>query len=118
METNTPEPLYTCSLSEREALTSAQLLKLLADPMRLRILSMLRKYDGKATVEDIVLAIGTVTQQAISHHLGLMRNARLIEAQRHGFYIRYSINEQMLGEVYGRVFDLLPRKTTHRRKSA
>lgn len=117
MDTTTPEPFYTCSLTESEALTSARLLKLLADPMRMRILTMLRKYDGKATVDDIVKAIGTVTQQAISHHLGLMRDAGLIEASRQGLYLRYRINEQTLGEVYGRVFDLLPKKATRRRSA-
>jgi ArsR family transcriptional regulator len=104
-----------------EATTSARLLKVLADHLRLQILSILRRYEGRATVEDIVYAVGeavgTMSQQAISHHLRVMRDAGFIDARKRGLYTCYSIREQALSEVLGIVIDLLPKKS-QRRKSA
>lgn len=121
METNTPEPLYRCPLAMDQAIASARLLKVFADPLRLQILSILRRYEGKATVEDIVYAVGesagTMSQQAISHHLRVMRDAHLIEAHQRGLYTCYSIREQTMTEAFGILLDLLPRKP-QRRKSA
>jgi DNA-binding transcriptional ArsR family regulator len=53
----------------------------LADPTRLQILT--RLLDGPATVADLVASTGA-SQPAVSNHLRLMRERRLVSARREG----------------------------------
>lgn len=80
--------------------------KALGDPTRLKILDLLRSR-GKSCCEliarderglcacDIETAIG-LSQAAISHHMGLLRRAGLVEAEKRGRWIFYRRNEPAL----------------------
>jgi len=57
------------------------LLRLIADPTRLRILSMLS--ENEMNVGAICGVLGQ-NQPAISHHLALLRVGGLVEARREG----------------------------------
>jgi ArsR family transcriptional regulator len=66
----------------------ADVLKVLASPLRLEILHRLA--DGPLEVSRIATAIGA-TQPNASQHLSVLRAAGLVEADRHGREIRYGL---------------------------
>lgn len=66
----------------------ADVLKVLASPLRLEILHRLA--DGPLEVSRIAAAIGA-TQPNASQHLSVLRAAGLVEADRHGREIRYGL---------------------------
>ncbi len=65
----------------------------LADPTRREILAMLR--DGPRTAGDIAAAFDAAWP-TISRHLGVLRNAGLVLAERQGQYVRYELNTSVL----------------------
>ena len=69
----------------------AEVLKVLANPVRLDILHRLA--DGALEVGRLADAIGT-SQPNASQHLAVLRSSGLVEAQRHGREIRYSLTDQ------------------------
>jgi len=65
--------------------------KALADPVRLRLLSLIgARADGEACVCDLVAPFD-LTQPTISHHLKVLREAGLIESERRGTWVYYSV---------------------------
>ena len=66
----------------------ADVLKVLASPLRLEILHRLA--DGPLEVSRIAAAIGA-SQPNASQHLSVLRAAGLVEADRHGREIRYGL---------------------------
>jgi ArsR family transcriptional regulator len=75
----------------------AQLFKILADETRLRILEMLgcRK---ELCVRDLWERLGQ-SQPAVSHHLGLLRMAGLVDTRHEGKHIYYRIDQQRFDEL-------------------
>lgn len=70
----------------------AQQLKALSEPLRLRIVSVLRS--GPKTVSELAdsLAVEVVT---VSHHLGILRNAQIVQTERKGRFIVYSLRKDV-----------------------
>lgn len=79
----------------------AQLFKLLADETRLRILDMLgaRK---ELCVRDLWERLGQ-SQPAVSHHLGLLRMAGLVDTRHEGKHIYYRIDRERFDELMGMI---------------
>lgn len=86
--------LLTSSLSEGESVELARAFKALADPVRLRLLSMIATRDGgEVCVCDLTPAFD-LAQPTISHHLKLLREAGLIAAERRGTWVYYRLLPQ------------------------
>ena len=82
-------PTVGTVLSATEAETLAGMFKALADPVRLRLLSMITGAEGgEACVCELTVAFD-VSGPTISHHLKVLRNAGLIEGDRRGTWIYY-----------------------------
>jgi ArsR family transcriptional regulator len=82
-------PLAREPVSEPEAAELARLFKALADPVRLRLLSLIASHDGgEACVCELTGAFG-VTAPTISHHLKVLREAGLIASERRGTWVYY-----------------------------
>jgi ArsR family transcriptional regulator len=75
----------------------AQLFKLLADETRLRILDMLGRRK-ELCVRDLWQRLGQ-SQPAVSHHLGLLRMAGLVETRQEGKHIYYRLDQERFGEM-------------------
>ncbi len=75
----------------------AQLFKLLADETRLRILDMLGRRK-ELCVRDLWQRLGQ-SQPAVSHHLGLLRMAGLVDTRHEGKHIYYRIDQQRFDEM-------------------
>ena len=79
------------SLYEEEVVNRlAQIFKALADPTRLKIIYVLSK--TPLCVCDIADLLD-MTQSAISHHLRLLRNLRLVKFKKEGKMAIYSLDD-------------------------
>ena len=74
----------------------AQRFRVLAEPMRIKLLDHLR--DGEATVTDLQQALGA-SQQNVSKHLGILHNAGMVTRTKDGNHARYSIADEGVFEL-------------------
>ena len=86
------------ALTEEEAVTQARLLKALADPTRLRILSLLSRHEGEVCVFEIVESF-TLEQPTISHHLRILRDAGLVDCRKKGLWAYYYVRREALSRA-------------------
>lgn len=90
------------SLSLAEAQQVSDDLQLLGHPVRLLILDVLARYAGKVCVCDLEAAV-PVKQPTVSHHLRLLREAGLVDAERHGPWMYYFICHEALEALRARI---------------
>ena len=86
------------TLTEEEAVHQARLLKALADPTRLRILSLLSRHEGEVCVFEIVESF-TLEQPTISHHLRILRDAGLVDCRKKGLWAYYYVRREALSRA-------------------
>ncbi len=72
------------------------LFRALADPTRRRILELLA--EGDRTAGDIAEQF-PIAFASVSHHLGVLKAASLVAAERQGQFIRYRLNTTVFQEV-------------------
>jgi ArsR family transcriptional regulator, arsenate/arsenite/antimonite-responsive transcriptional repressor len=97
------EPMEACCspvteslLSEDEADELAGLFKVLADPARLRLLSLIATAEaGEACACDLVEPLGR-SQPTVSHHLSLLVDAGLLTREKRGRWAWYQIVPERL----------------------
>ena len=71
----------------------------LADPVRLRVLSILAAAPmGEVCVCDFVAPLGK-SQPTVSHHLRILSEAGLVHGDRRGKWVWYSIDRQRLAAL-------------------
>ena len=75
----------------------AEFFKALANPVRIAILDRLR--DGEKSVNDLAAPFD-IEQAAVSQHLAVLRNKRLVQTRKEGNSVYYSITDPA-------IFDLL-----------
>ncbi|GAA2012869.1 helix-turn-helix transcriptional regulator [Nakamurella flavida] len=84
-------PLVRAPLDARTAADLARTLKALADPARLRLLSMVAAHDGQeACVCDLTEPIG-LSQPTVSHHLKVLVGAGLLTREKRGVWAYFSL---------------------------
>lgn len=71
--------------------------KALSDPTRREILEMLK--GGTMSAGDIAERFD-MSQATVSHHLALLREAELVEAEKQGKYIYYMLNMSVMEEIF------------------
>lgn len=88
----------------RKLRQAAELLKAVSDATRLQVLLTLESI-GERHVGELLGDTGIGSQPALSHHLALLRHARLIEARRSGKHNYYGLTEggRELARVVGGV---------------
>jgi DNA-binding transcriptional ArsR family regulator len=74
----------------------AQRFRVLGEPMRIRILDILR--DGEANVQELTDALGA-TQQNVSKHLGVLHSAGVVSRRRDGNRALYAISDDSVFEL-------------------
>jgi ArsR family transcriptional regulator len=89
---------------DRESATDlARLMKAVADPARLQIVSLLRAApDCASCVCDITDATG-LSQPTVSHHLKVLFDAGIVDREKRGYWTWYSLLPTRLSEL-GAVF--------------
>ena len=92
-------PLTSRPLTADQADRIAPLLKALADPVRLRLLSLVASHaDGEACVCDLNDAFD-LSQPTISHHLKLLHDAGLLDREKRGVWVYYRVNPTALADL-------------------
>jgi ArsR family transcriptional regulator, arsenate/arsenite/antimonite-responsive transcriptional repressor len=81
-------------------------LLILAHPVRIQILTMLARSKGQVCVCDLEAAL-PVKQPTVSHHLKLLRDAGLIDCERHGLFAYYFVNRTALAKLRSRILEPL-----------
>jgi ArsR family transcriptional regulator len=72
----------------------ADLLKALADPTRLTMIAALRKAAEPVCICDFTAAL-SLTQPTISHHMGKLREAGLVESEKRGIWVYYRLSARL-----------------------
>jgi ArsR family transcriptional regulator, arsenate/arsenite/antimonite-responsive transcriptional repressor len=84
-------PLLASPLGQAEAEQLAAAFRVIADPARLRLLSLLASKPGaEACVCDLVEPLG-LSQPTISHHLKLLFEAGLLAREKRGLWVYYRL---------------------------
>ena len=92
-------PLTAGVLDEEEATELAGLFKVLADPARLRLLSLVATAPtGEACACDLVDPVGR-SQPTVSHHLAVLVDAGLLERDKRGKWAWYQVVPGRLAAV-------------------
>lgn len=83
------EPVLEAPLSEAEAADLASAFKVLADPVRLRLFSLIASADGgEVCACDLVEPLAR-SQPTVSHHLSVLHDAGLLEREKRGRWVWY-----------------------------
>jgi ArsR family transcriptional regulator len=86
-------------LDAEEAAELASGFMALADPVRLRVLSILATApDGEVCVCEFVGPLGK-SQPTISHHVKILSEAGLVAGDRRGKWVWYSLNRERLAAL-------------------
>lgn len=103
-----PDPVRTAAcgppftaqpLSQAQAEQIVPLLKALADPVRLRLISLVASHPGgEACVCDLNDAFD-LSQPTISHHLKVLHDAGLLDRDKRGVLAYYRIRAEALGSI-------------------
>jgi ArsR family transcriptional regulator, arsenate/arsenite/antimonite-responsive transcriptional repressor len=89
-------PLSAQPLSAEQAGQIAPLLKALADPVRLRLMSLVASHaGGEVCVCDLTAAFD-LSQPTISHHLKVLHDAGLVERDKRGVWVYYRARTESL----------------------
>ena len=93
-------PLATgAAMSAEQAEQVAPLLKALADPVRLRLLSLVASHaDQEACVCDLNDAFD-LSQPTISHHLKVLHEIGLLDRSKRGVWVYYRVRAGALADL-------------------
>jgi ArsR family transcriptional regulator, arsenate/arsenite/antimonite-responsive transcriptional repressor len=91
--------VLSAPLDAADAAALATAFTALSDPVRLRVLSMLADASGgEVCVCDFVDPLGK-SQPTISHHLKILSEAGLVQGEKRGRWVWYSLNRGRLAEL-------------------
>ena len=77
-------------------LLTVDLFKALGDPVRMKIIRILASQSEKRISVNELVEKFNVSQPAISQHLKILKNIKLLQTEKIGYYIYYSINMKSL----------------------
>lgn len=100
-----PEAVPCCSPMAQQripapaAATLAQAFKALGDPIRLQLMSMIASAPGgEICVCDLTPAF-TISGTTVSHHLKVLREAGLVDAERRASWVYYRPRPALMGQL-------------------
>lgn len=92
-------PLTRVPISVENAESLASSLKALADPARLRLISMIAAHaDGEACVCDLTEPLG-LSQPTVSHHLRVLVSAGFLEREKRGTWAYFRLADGAIDAV-------------------
>ncbi len=109
LDTVERKPGYRCcDPQSRPTTTFAQAERLAADfeilshPVRLQLIDVLERNEGRVCVCDLEAAV-PVKQPTVSHHLRLLREAGLVTSERAGVWVYYKIDRAEFAALRERI---------------
>jgi ArsR family transcriptional regulator, arsenate/arsenite/antimonite-responsive transcriptional repressor len=98
-------PIAGAPLGVEEAADLARVLKALADPARLRLLSVIQAADGGEACQcDLTAPVG-LSQPTVSHHLKVLYDAGLVAREKRGSWAYYRAVPARLAAVAAALTD-------------
>ena len=92
-------PLLQEALEATDAEQLASALKVIADPARLRLLSLIQAQPGhEACVCHLTAPLG-LSQPTVSHHLKVLLQAGLVEREQRGSWAYFRVREEPLATL-------------------
>ena len=92
------EPVVYPDVDRERAIRMAEVAKALGDPIRLQLVDVLRKHAGKVCVCELV-PLFDISQPTLSHHLGRLRAAGIVDSERRGLWAYYYVLPGALEEL-------------------
>lgn len=89
-------------LTKDQTIEMAEMFRLMGDSTRLRIL--MACLDGPVAVGELAVLTGA-SQSLVSHHLRLLRAARILAAERRGKHVYYTAADDHIRTVVGDMID-------------
>jgi DNA-binding transcriptional ArsR family regulator len=90
------EPIRSFLPAEEDMVAAARFFRVLGDPTRLQILTLLLEREHNVT--SLVRALGA-SQSRISNHLACLRWCHLVTAERRGRQVIYRITDPAIGTL-------------------
>ena len=87
------EPVVYPDVKPDAATRMAAVAKALGDPVRLQLVDVLRKHAGKVCVCEL-LPLFDISQPTLSHHLGKLRAAGIVDSERRGLWSYYYVKPE------------------------
>ncbi len=92
------DPVVYPDVEREQALRIAEVAKALGDPIRLQLVDVLRKHAGQVCVCELV-PLFDISQPTLSHHLGKLRSAGIVDSERRGLWAYYYVVPGALEEI-------------------
>jgi ArsR family transcriptional regulator len=91
--------LLLAPLDEGDASTLAGALKVLADPARLRLVSLIAAQPGaEACACNLTEPLG-LSQPTVSHHLKVLQEAGILDRERRGHWVYFRLRNESLQAI-------------------
>ncbi|QZN85909.1 metalloregulator ArsR/SmtB family transcription factor [Cellulomonas sp. C5510] len=92
-------PVTGATMDAEDAERTARTLKALADPARLRLLSILAAHEGgEACVCDLTEPVG-LSQPTVSHHLKVLTEAGFVTREKRGVWAYYTLVPEAVADL-------------------
>jgi ArsR family transcriptional regulator len=82
-----------------QAAQIAPLLKAIADPVRLRLLSLVMSHEGQQACVCDLTPYFDLTQPTISHHLKVLHESGLLDREKRGTWVFYTARPQAMAAL-------------------
>jgi DNA-binding transcriptional ArsR family regulator len=89
---------FTIALTKAQAEAYAERLAILRSPTRQRIIALLEKYPDRQLCVFEIADVLEISFGAISYHLAMLRQARLVSVERYKMYLYYQLDSQRLAD--------------------
>jgi ArsR family transcriptional regulator, arsenate/arsenite/antimonite-responsive transcriptional repressor len=91
-------PLDAPTLSEEEAVATAELFKALGDPARVRAINILATADEPVCICNLIEPLG-LAQPTVSHHMRKLLDAGLVEREQRGKWAYFSLKPEAIEKL-------------------
>ena len=92
-------PLSREPISVEQAASVVPMLKAVADPARLRLLSLVLSHEGREACVCDLLPAFDLSQPTISHHLKVLHEAGVLDRAKRGVWVYYAVRREVLADV-------------------
>ncbi|GFG51437.1 putative transcriptional regulator, ArsR family protein [Mycolicibacterium agri] len=92
-------PVAAGPMTDEAALEVALRLKALADPTRVKIMSCLFSSSAGEEISGQLAAVLLLSESTVSHHLGQLRRAGLVESERRGMNVYHRARPEALSAL-------------------
>ncbi|WP_433524237.1 ArsR/SmtB family transcription factor [Nocardia pseudovaccinii] len=92
-------PMVRQPLTADSAVALAGVFKALADPVRLRLLSVVASHGGQEVCVCELSDGFDISQPTVSHHLKVLREAGLLSSERRGSWVYYRVEPAALQQL-------------------